>query len=210
MVGWDFDARVDLDRTADDVEGPRDLGHFLPWLIERTPELEIYLLRWDTGTIKSILSRGTIRATLRWFWSPRIHIRLDGHHPVSASHHQKILVVDDSLAFCGGIDMLADRWDTREHRDDDPRRALPDKSPFKPWHDATAALTGSAAAQLAALCRDRWRRSGADPLQPSKIGRARPGRRASPSTSTTSPSRSAGRFRRWTIRSPSTKSSSSP
>ena len=35
----------------------------------------------------------------------------------AASHHQKIVVIDDCLAFCGGIDMTSARWDTREHLD---------------------------------------------------------------------------------------------
>ena len=32
------------------------------------------------------------------------------------------LGIDDFVAFCGGIDMTSDRWDTPEHRDKDPRR----------------------------------------------------------------------------------------
>ncbi len=41
--------------------------------------------------------------------------------------------MDDAVAFCGGIDMTADRWDTRAHRDGDPCRVRPDGSPYGPF-----------------------------------------------------------------------------
>lgn len=90
---------------------------------------------------------------------PRIHVKLDGHHPPTASHHQKIVVIDDNFAFCGGIDMTSDRWDTRDHADEDPNRVNPDGSPSEPWHDATTALQGPAAAALGEHARNRWKRA---------------------------------------------------
>ena len=56
--------------------------------------------------------------------------------------------------------MTGDRWDTREHRDDDPERQQPNGKPYGPWHDATSALEGPAAAALGELARDRWQRAG--------------------------------------------------
>lgn len=32
------------------------------------------------------------------------------------AHHEKIVVVDQSVAFVGGIDLAYGRWDDREHR----------------------------------------------------------------------------------------------
>lgn len=32
------------------------------------------------------------------------------------AHHEKIIVVDQSVAFVGGIDLAYGRWDDREHR----------------------------------------------------------------------------------------------
>ncbi|MFD0464813.1 hypothetical protein ACFQY9_26225 [Microvirga aerilata] len=48
---------------------------------------------------------------------------MDGAHPPGAAHHHKIVVIDDAVAFCGGIDMTGDRWDTPEHRDNAPAAA---------------------------------------------------------------------------------------
>ena len=118
LIGWDFDTRIDLDREETD-EGPTELGAFLTWLPKRTPDLQIHILKWDVGSIK-LLGRGsTVFRLVRWAASSNIHFKLDGVHPVGASHHHKILVIDDRLAVCGGIDMTGDRWDTRDHRDID-------------------------------------------------------------------------------------------
>ena len=69
-------------------------------------------------------------------------------------------MLDDDVAFCGGIDMTVDRWDTRGHEDGEPRRVAPNGTPYKPWHDATTMLEGPVAAALGDLCRERWRASG--------------------------------------------------
>ena len=40
---------------------------------------------------------------------------LDAQAPVGASHHQKIIVIDDDVAFVSGFDLAGSRWDTAEH-----------------------------------------------------------------------------------------------
>ena len=160
LIGWDFDARIVLDRRADGHEGPRDVGAFIHWLVEQNPALDVFLLRWDLGALKALFRGTTLLTVFQWMRHPRIHVKLDSAHPPSASHHQKIVVIDDCFAFCGGIDMTGDRWDTREHRDDDPERRQPNGKPHGPWHDATSALEGPVAAALGELARDRWQRAG--------------------------------------------------
>lgn len=158
LVGWDFDARISLSRRLMPSE-PKTLGEFVLWLIERTPDLEVFLLRWDIGALRTLF-RGTTMWTLaKWMARKRIHVRLDRASPVGASHHHKIIVIDDCFAFCGGIDMTNNRWDTRNHCDDDPRRIMPGGRPYGPWHDATTALEGPVAKALGDLARDRWKRA---------------------------------------------------
>jgi phosphatidylserine/phosphatidylglycerophosphate/cardiolipin synthase-like enzyme len=159
LIGWDFDARIRL------VPGDEmTLGEFVLWLVRRRPELEVYLLRWDMGALKTVFRGTTILTLGRWMLHKRIHTKLDGHHPTGASHHQKIVVIDDCFAFCGGIDMTGDRWDTRAHRDEDPDRRRPGGRAYDPWHDATTALEGPAAAALGELARERWRCAGGKEL----------------------------------------------
>ena len=166
LVGWDFDARIVLSGEERDGDEPATVGDFLYWLVERTPGLELYLLRWDVGAIKSLFRGTTVLTVLKWMRHPRIHTKLDGHHPTGSSHHQKIVAIDDCFAFCGGIDMTGGRWDTRAHADDEPGRHLPGGAGYGPWHDATTAVAGPAAAALGELCRNRWERATGERLEP--------------------------------------------
>ena len=165
LIGWDFDARIRLGGPGD-LEGPEKLGELVLWLVKRRPELEVYLLRWDLGAVRTLFRGTTIFTLMRWMWHDRIHTRLDAAHPTGASHHQKIVVVDDCFAFCGGIDMTSNRWDTRDHRDGDPKRRSPGGAPYAPWHDTTMALQGPVAAALGELARDRWLGAGGQRLDP--------------------------------------------
>ncbi|SFP49849.1 Phosphatidylserine/phosphatidylglycerophosphate/cardiolipin synthase [Sphingomonas rubra] len=163
LIGWDFDARIVLDQDID--REPRAVGAFIHGLVERTPELEVFLLRWDLGALKTLVRGSTLFTVLKWMRHPRIHTKLDGHHPTGGSHHQKIVIIDDCLAFCGGIDMTGDRWDTRAHLDDDPRRRRPTtRRRYKPWHDAISAVSGPVAHALGVLFRERWRAAGGAPV----------------------------------------------
>ncbi len=167
LIGWDFDARIALGEGEDG--GPQRLGDFILWLADRTPALEIRLLRWDTGALRTLFRGNTLLTVLRWKAHPRITLRLDAAHPLASSHHQKIVVIDDCMAFCGGIDMTMQRWDTREHLDDDPRRIGPGRRPHGPWHDAASAFDGAAARALGDLARARWQAATGEVLEPCEI-----------------------------------------
>jgi phosphatidylserine/phosphatidylglycerophosphate/cardiolipin synthase-like enzyme len=164
LIGWDFDARIDLEPGVERPGEPKTLGQFIHWLVEREPGLEVFVLRWDTGAIKSLFRGSTVLTMMKWMRHPRIHTKLDGHHPTAASHHQKIVIIDDSFAFCGGIDMTGDRWDTREHLHENPLRVQPSGKPYKPWHDAISAVEGPIAVALGELFRRRWKLAGGKPM----------------------------------------------
>ena len=166
LIGWDFDARIHLVGSDREAGEPEAVGDFIYWLAERNPELEIFLLRWDVGALKTLVRGSNILTLARWMQHPRIHTKLDSFHPTGGSHHQKIVVIDDCFAFCGGIDMTSERWDTRHHRDVEPRRVLANGKPYTLWHDATTALQGPVAAALGELARDRWEHAGGHPLDP--------------------------------------------
>jgi phospholipase D1/2 len=167
MIGWQFDTRISLDPRKTDGPLPHRLGQFLSWAVRQNPDLRIRLLEWDTGMVRA-LGRGTTPLRIAdWIGGRRIRLKLDHAHPAGAAHHQKIVVVDDTLAFCGGIDATADRWDTREHRDDHPLRRRPTTGRrYGPWHDATVALDGAAARALGELARTRWKRATGEDFPP--------------------------------------------
>ncbi len=167
MIGWEFDTRISLRPDQPHGAVPTKLGRFFNWLIGQNPDLHIHLLEWDLGMINA-LGRGTTPLrVVDWLAGDRIHLKLDHAHPSGAAHHQKIVVIDDALAFCGGIDMTTDRWDRRDHRDDDPLRKRPTTGRhYGPWHDATVAVDGEAARALGIVARDRWRQATGEELAP--------------------------------------------
>ena len=165
LVGWDFNARVTLGHPDIADDAPKGVGDFLLWLAHRNPDLQIRLLLWNPGFLSSWTKFANVPYLLRWKWHRQIAVRLDGNHPIGSSHHQKLLVIDDSLAFCGGIDVTTDRWDTRGHLDDDPRRKRPNGTAYGPWHDASSYCVGPAARALGDLCRQRWMLAGGERLE---------------------------------------------
>lgn len=169
LIGWDFDARIRLTAGPRLPDEPETLGEFVLWLVERRPELEVFLLRWDVGAVRTLFRGTTVFTLARWMLHKRISARLDHATPPGASHHHKIVVIDDCLAFCGGIDMTSNRWDTQEHLETDPRRLSPGGAPYGAWHDTTTALEGPVAAALGELARERWRHAGGEMLAPIEV-----------------------------------------
>lgn len=154
IIGWDFNPDIYLrpDRPS------QSLGELLRSLVEKSPDLEIRILIWAMGPIYSGKSLALFSKNT-WSAHPRIHLRFDGKHPLRGSHHQKLVCIDDAIAFIGGIDLTARRWDTSEHRAVDPLRLTPDGDPYEPVHDLQAALAGDAARMVGKLARRRWQRA---------------------------------------------------
>lgn len=171
FIGWDFDPRIRLDPL--DGGRPEDdrLGAVLEKAVKENPLLEIGVLQWDLGMLRA-LGRGLKPIVLLdRRTSDRLTFTVDAHHPVGGAHHQKIVVIDDCLAFTGGIDVTADRWDTSDHSDGNPHRRRPAAGRVQgrltgPWHDATSIMTGPAARAVAELARERWESGTGQRLDP--------------------------------------------
>jgi phospholipase D1/2 len=154
IIGWDFDPGIRLDPRGSD----QTLGDFLRSLVDARPSLEIRILVWAMGPIYSGKSLKLFSES-GWLSHDRIHMRFDSRHPLRGSHHQKIVVVDDRLAFVGGIDLTARRWDEPSHDVFNPHRISPDGTAYDPVHDLQAAATGPVALDLGDLARRRWARA---------------------------------------------------
>ena len=172
LIGWDFDTRIHLksERRGDSERGrgdpPEQLGDFMIWLAKRTPGLEIKVLKWNIGALKMLMRGSMVWHLVRWWWNRQIDFKFDSAHPFGCSHHQKIVVIDDIFAVCGGIDMTGDRWDTREHLEADPRRKRPTGAAYGPWHDCTMMMEGEVAAVLGEYGRERWQQAGGEAMEP--------------------------------------------
>lgn len=172
VLGWDMDSRIRLvpDGATDGL--PEELGDFLNALAKRRRSLCIRLLNWDFAMLYAADREMLPRYQLGWRTHRRVRIELDGAHPVGSSHHQKVIVIDDSMAFVGGIDLTHCRWDTPTHRRDEPHRRHPNGGSCPPFHDLQMAVTGPAAKALGELARERWRRATghAPPPAPAETG----------------------------------------
>jgi phosphatidylserine/phosphatidylglycerophosphate/cardiolipin synthase-like enzyme len=163
IVGWDFDGRI---RLCPHHEACQPLGDVLRALVEARPDLEVRVLVWSAAVVHASGDPIPLLMGAPWEDHPRISVRLDTKHPLYASHHQKIVAVDDVIAFCGGIDLTAERWDTCGHDADDPLRLMPDGKPYHPVHDVQMAVDGEAARMVSKVARERWRVATGEALSP--------------------------------------------
>lgn len=170
LIGWDFDTRIHLSKGRRWWEKgrrrqyPRRLGSFILWLGRNRPGLEVRILKWSVGAVKFIGRGSMMIDLLRWWPHRRIDFKFDTAHPLGCSHHQKLVIIDDNFAVCGGIDMTSRRWDTRDHLEHDERRIGPGGAAYGPWHDLAMMMEGDVAGALSDLGHDRWGRAGGKAL----------------------------------------------
>lgn len=167
ILAWDVDSRVRLGMGGWPYEGvPDQLGPFLDHLVRQHPELEVHLLSWAPAAIYAFERELGLRMKLGWGTHERMHFRLDDTHASTACHHQKAVIIDDALAFAGGIDLTSNRWDTAEHRVDEPRRITTRGKPYGPFHDVQVAVSGEVCRALGDVHRQRWKRHTGATLRP--------------------------------------------
>jgi phospholipase D1/2 len=156
VLAWDFNSRTRLHFDPVPKGGPpAELGDFLNYLVRRRRGLHIHILNWDYPMVFGADREFPPLYGFGWKPAHRVHLRYDDTHPLGGCQHQKVVVIDDALAFSGGIDLTVRRWDTTEHIGCDDRRKMNDKL-YPPFHDLMIAVDGEAAAKLGELARERW------------------------------------------------------
>jgi phosphatidylserine/phosphatidylglycerophosphate/cardiolipin synthase-like enzyme len=97
----------------------------------------------------------------------RIRAALDSRERPAHCHHEKLVIVDDEVAFAGGIDMTSlsgDRLDSSSH----PARGR------LGWHDAATRVRGPAVADVANHFASRWTEISGEPMEalppPAEVG----------------------------------------
>jgi phospholipase D1/2 len=158
IVGWDLHSQTRLvgeTGRADDGY-PETLADFLSAVVRERPRLVVRLLLWDYSVLYANERELFPRVSLGWKTPDRVCFALDDAVPFGASQHQKLVVVDDSVAFSGGLDITIRRWDTSEHALDCPHRVDPAGKPYRPFHDVQAVVQGPAARALGGIARARW------------------------------------------------------
>ena len=145
IAGWFFSPDFALTREGE----PAILRDLLAELAER---VEVRVLVWAGAPLPLFRpSRGTVRKMReRLCAGTQIRCALDAKERPMHCHHEKTIVVDDRVAFVGGIDLTSeagDRFDSSAHR----------ARGQAGWHDASAQVAGPAVADIAEHFRMRWR-----------------------------------------------------
>jgi phosphatidylserine/phosphatidylglycerophosphate/cardiolipin synthase-like enzyme len=139
-------------------------------LAEKAQEVDVRVLMW-AGAPPRVFQpdRATVRACRdELVRGTRIRAALDARSRAMHCHHEKLVIVDDEVAFVGGIDLTllgGDRWDTNAH----PARGR------LGWHDAASRLRGPVVADVAAHFGARWAEIRGEPLPAPPAGAAAAG-----------------------------------
>jgi len=144
ITGWFASPDFELERDCE----AKPLRDVLAEAAERIP-VRILLWAGSPAPVFSPTRRTVRRVRDRLCDATRIRCELDAReHPLHC-HHEKLIVIDDEIAFVGGIDLTelgGDRFDRAQH----PAR---DKLG---WHDISSRLRGPIVADVAEHFAVRW------------------------------------------------------
>lgn len=162
IVGWDIHSETRLVGASGQADDglPDQLGPFLRALAQRRPALRINILVWDFVSFYASEREWNSAAKFTADTDGRVQFVLDSTLPFGSAQHQKIVCIDGSLAFVGGLDLTIRRWDTSEHCADLALRCDPQGKPYPPFHDVQCLVDGDAAASVFELAEARWRAAG--------------------------------------------------
>jgi phosphatidylserine/phosphatidylglycerophosphate/cardiolipin synthase-like enzyme len=144
LAGWYVSPDFALARGRERIELRTLLGE----LAERIP---VRVLLWAGSPLPLFHpDRDDVEGVLHALrFGTKIELATDSKERPLHCHHEKIVVIDDKVAFVGGIDLTTyagDRFDSSAHE------ARGDVG----WHDALCVLRGPAVADVAAHFRERW------------------------------------------------------
>jgi phosphatidylserine/phosphatidylglycerophosphate/cardiolipin synthase-like enzyme len=154
LTGWHFSPDFALKREGELVI----LRMLLAELAER---VEVRVLVWAGAPLPLFRpSRRDVRSMREELVrDTKIQCALDAKERPMHCHHEKTIVIDDRVAFVGGIDLTSesgDRYDSSAH----PARGN------LGWHDACARLEGPAVGDVAEHFRMRWHEVTGETLAP--------------------------------------------
>jgi phosphatidylserine/phosphatidylglycerophosphate/cardiolipin synthase-like enzyme len=159
LLGWQFDPRTRLDPQTRPGDKQAEIGHKLRMMVRARPDLDVRLLIWKSPLLIAASQGFYPHRAQGWFRKRMVEFRMDQPGPIGACHHQKVVIIDDRVAFVGGGDVATDRWDSEGHLDGDPRRCQPSGIICAPRHEVMCVVDGAAAKALGDLARERWFRA---------------------------------------------------
>jgi phosphatidylserine/phosphatidylglycerophosphate/cardiolipin synthase-like enzyme len=152
--GWHASPDFKLTREA----GSPDLRDLLADVAER---VQVRVLLWAGPPLPVFEpTRKAVRAARDEFVrDSSVQCALDSRERTMHCHHEKIVVIDGTTAFVGGIDLTALQGDRHDHPVHPPRGPLG-------WHDAAVRIHGPAVADVGRHFAQRWTEVAAERLAP--------------------------------------------
>jgi phosphatidylserine/phosphatidylglycerophosphate/cardiolipin synthase-like enzyme len=154
IAGWHITPDFGLTR---DQSAPR-LRDLLGDLSE---SVDVRVLLWAGAPLKAFTpDRAAVRRVREELTrGTRVVCALDARERPMHCHHEKLVIVDDEVAFVGGIDLTSlggDRFDSTEHP----------MCSHLGWHDVATRIRGPAVADVATHFASRWREASGQALPP--------------------------------------------
>src|SRR5215208_5997588 len=145
IAGWHLAPHFALERG----EPPTVLRELLAQTVARGVDVRVLL--WAGAPFRVFTpARGDVRADAQELSRETgVRVAIDDRERLLHCHHEKLVVVDEDVAFVGGVDLTdlgGDRWDTARH----PARGR------LGWHDAGSRLRGPIVADVAEHVDLRW------------------------------------------------------
>jgi phosphatidylserine/phosphatidylglycerophosphate/cardiolipin synthase-like enzyme len=159
------------------------LANVLGWLGRKNPTIKIRILLFEPSQTQSLKQKSAqevkkaLEATIP---QSCLQVQLDRtvtgtpflkHVPIigptysgtSGAAHQKVIVIDGKVGYCGGLDLTFGRWDTKDHSAVERTRDKDEKGGVCiPWHDVHARIVGPAVWDLQLNFLQRWFHASAD------------------------------------------------
>jgi phosphatidylserine/phosphatidylglycerophosphate/cardiolipin synthase-like enzyme len=145
LAGWHFSPDFALVRQPERIV----LRNLLAELAER---VDVYVLAWAGAPLPLFRpSRSAVRHVLdQLSRGTKVRWAVDSKERPLHCHHEKTIVVDDQVAFVGGMDLTVESGDRFDGRDHAARAQLG-------WHDVSVQLRGPVVTDVAEHFRMRWR-----------------------------------------------------
>jgi phosphatidylserine/phosphatidylglycerophosphate/cardiolipin synthase-like enzyme len=175
IANYDLDPALRFVRNSDGLVGHAGHRHeaypLQDLLIEKAKEgVEVKIIVWEPRLVLRLLPGADERGidgraeevniineiAKSQGLSEKLMVRIDSTAPtLTSAHHEKIVIVDNQVGFCGGLDLSRGKWDTSSHDHENPLRDINSE----PWHDVHAMVSGPVVWDLILHFHQRWAHS---------------------------------------------------
>lgn len=173
-----LDLMLDLKMRRGSIKYQTKLAGVLRWVAEQNPGIQIRILLFHPSTLQQTAGQNNpegIKKKLESMIPPAsLKVKLDQtvvgvpilqsvpiigptYSGMAGAAHQKVVVIDGKIGYCGGLDLAFGRWDSPDHHYGNKQRDTNEKgTPAGPWHDIHARIVGPAVWDLQLNFLQRW------------------------------------------------------